>query len=139
MLSEALEAERKRQEYWRLHAAGKTDEAKADLKRLEQVRREREEAVKKRAAEKAGARVFNGARDVAELSLTRAHPIDRSRASSQPQRRMQRPRNGQSATRSDEASSKLGQTPPSQPKSSSRRCRRAVRPFAACRCTHTRA
>lgn len=52
--SEALEAERKRQEYWRLHAAGKTEEAKADLKRLAQIRKEREEAAKKRAAEKAG-------------------------------------------------------------------------------------
>ena len=56
---EALEAERKKAEYWRLHAAGKTDQAKADLKRLEQVRKEREEAAKKKAAEKAGMGVLD--------------------------------------------------------------------------------
>lgn len=48
---EAIEAARKKAEYDRLHAAGKTDAAKADLKRLAEVRRRREEAEKKCAAE----------------------------------------------------------------------------------------
>lgn len=41
---EVLEAERKRAEYQRRHAAGETDQAKADLARLQEVRRRREEA-----------------------------------------------------------------------------------------------
>jgi len=49
---EALEAERKRQEYLRLHAQGKTDEARADLARLAIIKKQREEAAKKREEEK---------------------------------------------------------------------------------------
>ena len=48
---EALEATRRKAEYDRLHAAGKTDAAKADLRRLAEVRRRREEAEKKCIAE----------------------------------------------------------------------------------------
>lgn len=48
---EAIEAARRKAEYDRLHAAGKTDAAKADLKRLAEVRRRREEAEKKCLAE----------------------------------------------------------------------------------------
>lgn len=38
----------------KLHLAGKTDQAKADLARLAIIRREREEAAKKKEAEKKG-------------------------------------------------------------------------------------
>ena len=38
--------------YQRLHAAGKTDEARADLARLAIIKQQREEAAKKRDAEK---------------------------------------------------------------------------------------
>lgn len=38
----------------KLHYAGKTDEAKADLARLAIIRREREEAARKKEAEKKG-------------------------------------------------------------------------------------
>eukprot|EP00160_Parvularia_atlantis_P017277 Unigene5878_Nuclearia_a/m.17964 Unigene5878_Nuclearia_a/g.17964 ORF Unigene5878_Nuclearia_a/g.17964 Unigene5878_Nuclearia_a/m.17964 type:complete len:225 (-) Unigene5878_Nuclearia_a:7-681(-) len=50
---EALEKERKQQEYWRLHAEGKTDQARADLARLAVIKKQREEAAAKKAAEKA--------------------------------------------------------------------------------------
>jgi len=49
---EAAEAARKKAEYERLHAEGKTDEARADLARLAIIRKQREEAAKKQAAEK---------------------------------------------------------------------------------------
>jgi len=49
---EAIEKERARQEYQRLHAAGKTEEARADLARLAIIRKQREEAAKKREDEK---------------------------------------------------------------------------------------
>lgn len=51
---EEIEAERAKREYERLHMAGKTAEAQADLARLALVRREREEAARKREAEKEG-------------------------------------------------------------------------------------
>jgi len=49
---EALEAERKRLEYQRLHAQGKTDEARADLARLAIIKKQREDAAKKRDEDK---------------------------------------------------------------------------------------
>lgn len=49
---EAIEKERARQEYQRLHAAGKTEEARADLARLAVIRKQREDAAKKREEEK---------------------------------------------------------------------------------------
>lgn len=49
---EALEAERKKKEYQRLHALGKTDEARADLARLALIKKQREDAAKKRDDEK---------------------------------------------------------------------------------------
>lgn len=41
----------------KLHYAGKTDEAKADLARLAIIRREREEAARKKEGEKKGNQV----------------------------------------------------------------------------------
>lgn len=50
---EELEKQAARRRYEELHKAGKTDEAKADLARLEEVKKRREEAAKKRADEEA--------------------------------------------------------------------------------------
>jgi len=46
---EAIEKEQARQRYEKLHAEGKTDEARQDLARLAIVRKQREEAAKKKA------------------------------------------------------------------------------------------
>jgi len=54
---EELERERARRRYEELHKAGKTDEAKADLARLEEVKKRREEAAKKKAEEQASKEV----------------------------------------------------------------------------------
>jgi len=50
---EEIEKERARRRYEELHKAGKTDEAKADLARLEEVKKRREEAAKKKAEKEA--------------------------------------------------------------------------------------
>ncbi|KRZ32048.1 28 kDa heat- and acid-stable phosphoprotein, partial [Trichinella pseudospiralis] len=50
---EALEKEQARQRYLKLHAEGKTEEARADLARLAIIRKNREEAAKKRQEEAA--------------------------------------------------------------------------------------
>lgn len=49
---EAIEKEQARQRYEKLHAEGKTDEARADLARLAIIRKQREEAAKKKQLEK---------------------------------------------------------------------------------------
>jgi len=49
---EQLEKQRAAANYQRLHAAGKTDEARADLARLAIIKQQREEAAKKRESEK---------------------------------------------------------------------------------------
>ena len=49
---EELEKQRARENYLRLHAEGKTEQARADLARLALIRREREEAAKKREQER---------------------------------------------------------------------------------------
>jgi len=48
---EELEKQRAKAHYQKLHAAGKTEEARADLARLAIIRKQREEAAAKRAAE----------------------------------------------------------------------------------------
>ncbi|KAI6101746.1 casein kinase substrate phosphoprotein PP28-domain-containing protein [Pisolithus croceorrhizus] len=48
---EAKEKQEAKDRYWKLHAAGKTVEAKADLARLQKIREEREAAQAKRKAE----------------------------------------------------------------------------------------
>lgn len=52
---EQIEKQKARQRYEKLHAAGKTTEAKADLARLALIRQQREEAAAKREAEKKAA------------------------------------------------------------------------------------
>ncbi|XP_017074850.1 28 kDa heat- and acid-stable phosphoprotein [Drosophila eugracilis] len=54
---EQIEKQKARQRYEKLHAAGKTTEAKADLARLALIRQQREEAAAKREAEKKAADV----------------------------------------------------------------------------------
>lgn len=49
---EQLDAERAQAHYQKLHAAGKTDEARADLARLQIIKQQREEAAKRREDEK---------------------------------------------------------------------------------------
>ena len=49
---EEIEKQRARENYMRLHAEGKTEQARADLARLALIRREREEAAKKREQER---------------------------------------------------------------------------------------
>ncbi len=51
---EQIEKEQARQRYMKLHAEGKTTEAQGDLARLAIIRKQREEAAKKKAAEKKG-------------------------------------------------------------------------------------
>ncbi len=51
---EELEKQRAKAHYQKLHAAGKTEEAQADLARLAIIRKQREEAAKKREDEKLG-------------------------------------------------------------------------------------
>ncbi|KZT53173.1 hypothetical protein CALCODRAFT_486546 [Calocera cornea HHB12733] len=50
---EAQEAKEAKDRYWKLHQAGKTDQAKADLARLAAIRKEREQAAAQRKAEQA--------------------------------------------------------------------------------------
>lgn len=49
-----MEKQRAKAHYQKLHAAGKTEEAQADLARLAIIRKQREEAAKKREEEKLG-------------------------------------------------------------------------------------
>lgn len=49
---EEIEKQRAKEHYQKLHAQGKTDEARADLARLAIIRQQREEAAKKREMEK---------------------------------------------------------------------------------------
>ncbi|KAI0759064.1 casein kinase substrate phosphoprotein PP28-domain-containing protein [Fomes fomentarius] len=51
---EEKEKKEAKERYWKLHAQGKTDEAKADLARLAKIRAEREAAQAKRKAEQEG-------------------------------------------------------------------------------------
>ena len=55
---EAIEKEQARQRYEKLHAEGKTDEARADLARLAIIKKQREEAAKKKDQEKKGLLMF---------------------------------------------------------------------------------
>lgn len=54
---ELIEKQKARQRYEKLHAAGKTSEAKSDLARLSLIRQQREEAAAKREAMKKPTRV----------------------------------------------------------------------------------
>jgi len=49
-----LEKQRAKEHYQKLHLAGKTDEARADLARLALIRKQREDAQKKRDEERKG-------------------------------------------------------------------------------------
>ncbi|KAL9626078.1 MAG: hypothetical protein Q9164_007951, partial [Protoblastenia rupestris] len=49
---EALQAQQAKERYQKLHAEGKTDEAKADLARLSLIREKRDQDAKRKMAEK---------------------------------------------------------------------------------------
>ncbi|KAJ3861569.1 casein kinase substrate phosphoprotein PP28-domain-containing protein [Lentinula novae-zelandiae] len=51
---EAKDKKEAQDKYWKLHVAGKTDQAKADLSRLAKIRADREAAAEKRKAEAEG-------------------------------------------------------------------------------------
>jgi len=51
---EELEKQQAKEHYEKLHLAGKTDEARADLARLALIKKQREDAAKKREEERKG-------------------------------------------------------------------------------------
>jgi len=51
---EELEKQQAREKYQKLHTEGKTEEARSDLARLALIRKQREDAAKKRDEEKIG-------------------------------------------------------------------------------------
>ena len=51
---EEIEKQKAKERYQKLHAQGKTEEARADLARLAIIKKQREDAAKKRAEEQAG-------------------------------------------------------------------------------------
>uniref|UniRef100_A0A3P8V9F7 Pdgfa associated protein 1b n=1 Tax=Cynoglossus semilaevis TaxID=244447 RepID=A0A3P8V9F7_CYNSE len=67
---EELEKQKAKENYMKLHMAGKTDQAKADLARLSIIRKQREEAAKKKEEEKkAKEAAAAAARGVKSMSL----------------------------------------------------------------------
>ena len=56
---EEIDKQKAREHYQKLHAQGKTDEARADLARLAIIRQQREEAAKKRDDEKKSKSIFS--------------------------------------------------------------------------------
>jgi len=52
---EELEKQQSKERYQKMHMEGKTDEARNDMARLALIRKQREEAAKKREEEKLGA------------------------------------------------------------------------------------
>lgn len=58
MNSEEVEKQKAALHYQKLHAEGKTEEARADLARLAIIKQQREEAAKKRELEKKGIGLF---------------------------------------------------------------------------------
>lgn len=53
-LREELEKQQAKEKYMKAHLAGKTEEARADLARLALIRKQREEAARKREEERIG-------------------------------------------------------------------------------------
>lgn len=51
---EEIEKQKAKERYMKMHLAGKTDQAKADLARLAIIKKQREDAAKKKEAEKKG-------------------------------------------------------------------------------------
>jgi len=72
---EAMDAQRKSEAYRKKHAAGETDEAKADLARLTEVRRKREEAKKQRDAESADTAEGEKAEEASKKSVAKKEKV----------------------------------------------------------------
>merc|ERR1711933_390871 len=66
---EEMEKAAAKKRYEQLHKEGKTDEAKADLARLEEVKKRREEAAKKRADEEADQKAKEAQKDTKKSVL----------------------------------------------------------------------
>lgn len=56
---EEIEKQKAKAHYQKMHAAGKTEEARADLARLAIIKKQREEAAKKREEEKKGMEILD--------------------------------------------------------------------------------
>ena len=54
-----MQKQQARANYMKAHLAGKTEEAQADMARLALIRKQREEAAAKKAAEKAGEHLYS--------------------------------------------------------------------------------
>lgn len=54
IIREELEKQQAKERYQKMHIAGKTEEARADLARLALIRKQREDAAKKRDEERKG-------------------------------------------------------------------------------------
>ena len=54
VIREEVEKQQAKERYQKMHMAGKTEEARADLARLALIRKQREDAAKKRDEEKKG-------------------------------------------------------------------------------------
>lgn len=57
---EEIEKQKAKERYMKMHLAGKTDQAKADLARLAIIRKQREDAAKKKEEERKGTFIFTG-------------------------------------------------------------------------------
>ena len=68
---EELEKQQAKERYEKLHLAGKTDEARADLARLALIRKQREEAAKKREDERKGMYAVRSCKQEIWAKLTR--------------------------------------------------------------------
>lgn len=56
---EEIEKQKAKERYMKMHLAGKTEQAKADLARLAIIRKQREEAARKKEEERKGERIMN--------------------------------------------------------------------------------
>lgn len=56
---EEIEKQKAKERYMKMHLAGKTEQAKADLARLAIIRKQREEAARKKEEERKGERIIN--------------------------------------------------------------------------------
>ena len=72
---EELEKQRAKEHYQKMHMAGKTDEARADLARLALIRKQREEAAKKRDEEKKGDSILPLATSALTVGCVQGHLV----------------------------------------------------------------
>ena len=79
---EELQKQQAKERYDKLHMEGKTDEARADLARLALIRKQREDAAKKREEERKGLcklEIQCGPEDIKLFSCSTEHEISTAR------------------------------------------------------------